>query len=372
MSWSSALGPLQRCVPLRHLFAPCPCTVMCHGLASRVQQNNCTWSCMAFSWPPAAKPAVLAPTRARECTTSIALASCVQDRLQKYRGLKSFRASPWDAGDGVPHHFSRLFAFENFARAKKLTAQAVVKARAVRHPTSCTSLMCTAVLRLQAGRAAMSICGSSALSDSACQRTLCCLRFDILSVCARGLVWASLRAGHWCVQGQGDHLVSVGTHVRVTLADVPGDAASAVCDRVGSFLLGCAPPLTAFGLLRHECKLSVANLSVTPCSSYDESEPVANKQRLCFVTGLRTFYAQPVLSTDEYHADKFKMERFMHEGRPCMMSMVAPIAFGPLPALVLRPVCPAAALPAHRLCASALRRRCTASRAMPWLPAAII
>ena len=35
-------------------------------------------------------------------------------------------------------------------------------------------------------------------------------------------------------------------------------------------------------------------------------------------------------------ADKFKMERFLHPGQNCMMSVYAPIAFGPLPVLVLK------------------------------------
>lgn len=67
------------------------------------------------------------------------------------------------------------------------------------------------------------------------------------------------------------------------------------------------------GLLQHECKLCVVNYGLRKASTY--SEPLASKEPLLFVTGLRSFIARPVYSTDEHGADKHKMERFLHENR---------------------------------------------------------
>ncbi|XP_066534389.1 pre-rRNA-processing protein TSR1 homolog [Hoplias malabaricus] len=39
-------------------------------------------------------------------------------RFQRYRGLKSFRSSPWDPMENLPFNYSRIFQFQNFERTR--------------------------------------------------------------------------------------------------------------------------------------------------------------------------------------------------------------------------------------------------------------
>lgn len=58
-----------------------------------------------------------------------------RERFQRYRGLRSFRTSPWDPYENLPLEYGEIFQFENFAAtSKRVVAEAIADGVEVRCP----------------------------------------------------------------------------------------------------------------------------------------------------------------------------------------------------------------------------------------------
>lgn len=186
----------------------------------------------------------------------------IRERFSKYRGLKSFRSSPWDPREGLPDDYSRIFAFESYSRAKKYASE----------------------------------------------------EMDAITK-----------------DPEQHHAVSPGSYVRIIVDEVDSTRGAAFVQQVTN---PGVSPLICWGLLQHECKISLVHYSLTKFAGYQE--PVKNKDYLLFFNGIRFFEACPLLSVDSPSADKYKLERFLPNGQPTMASMYAPITFDPVPVVVLK------------------------------------
>lgn len=93
-------------------------------------------------------------------------------------------------------------------------------------------------------------------------------------------------------------------------------------------------PITVFGILAHEQKMSVVNMLLKR-SPDSGSDSIRNKTQLVFQLGFRRFWAEPIFSQHS-NANKHKMERFFRPDRTLVATAYAPITFGPVPALAFR------------------------------------
>lgn len=176
-------------------------------------------------------------------------------RFAAYRGLKSFRTSPWDVHDGLPRDYARVFAFENFRNA--------------------------------------------------CKR----FRAEKLGI-------------------------ANGQYIAVALDEVDSDTIRTVLERVEASANGAGPSLIAYGMLKHETKKSVVNFRVRKTVTYEN--PIANREEFLFTTGIRTFEARPLFSTDNPRCDKHKMEKFLTADSHSFATVYANVGFPPLPLLAFK------------------------------------
>ncbi|RNA32223.1 pre-rRNA-processing TSR1 -like protein [Brachionus plicatilis] len=167
-------------------------------------------------------------------------------RFQKYRGLKSFRTSPWDRYENLPLEYARIFQFEDIKKTFKKVSKE----------------------RLDGAEAGQMVCV---------------------------------------------HIKNVPSSIQI----LPGH------------------PIVAYGLLRHENKMSLINLKLKRVNLSLYNLPIKSKERLVYHVGCRRFEADAIFSQHS-NGDKHKFERFMPEDCTFVASLFAPITFAPASVLVFK------------------------------------
>jgi pre-rRNA-processing protein TSR1 len=208
-----------------------------------------------------------------------------RERFARYRGLKSFRSSPWDPKDQLPAEYGRVFAFENYKRAAKRAHEAAYVQRCAPEAVEVGTYARLVVEGVPKIAAEALLDGSGAYAPTA------------------------TAAG---ASGEGGTVGSKGV----------GPAWSGWC--------GGAGPVVLSSLLQHESKLTVMHYGVTKSSAYDA--PLKSKTPLWFHVGFRRERASPIFSTDSM-GDKHKFERFLHARRPSVASVYGPVTYGAAPVL---------------------------------------
>lgn len=278
-----------------------------------------------------------------------------RERFGRYRGLKSFRSSPWDPKESLPASYGHIFELPHFGRLqRRVLAEAGLAERAV------LSLEGAAIASQRSDNKAARVASKD---RAAAER-------KAARVTAEGSVAAPSAAGsvaggadddenmggsvgdgeeggmtvdastttggnrtYTCLSDVlGPGWVAPGQLVAITLRNVPASVvASAVLPGV---------PLTLTALLRHENRTSVSHFAVQRYAPYADT-PLCSKTPLEVHYGLpgRTIDVRPLWSTSTSAAssERSKMDRFLPGGGAWSTATAfAPVTYGPMPALFFR------------------------------------
>ena len=263
--------------------------------------------------------------RAADCVlfpdeVDVPVAEPARIRFQRYRGLKSFRASPWDAKESLPADYARVFGLASFQRAQaRIVGEAALAARALESLERGAADSARAARREEVAASATGGGGSVAASASLAPPS---------TAGATDALQEALGAG-W---------LAPGVFLCLRLAGVPRSALADACASGGG-----GAPLTLVSLLRHENKASVVHFSLQRTDTY--AEPLAAKEPLELHIGLHRlvdvrpqFTAGGAGAISSAGGGRGLAEPFLLGGRLATATAYAPITYAPCPVLAFKRV----------------------------------
>ena len=217
-------------------------------------------------------------------------------RFARYRALQSFRSSPWNCKENLPLQYSRIFQFENFSSTQRRVLQVGA------HVSSLQNTIDLSNRKLGVGL--QRACGGEVSMESDAE---------------------SRDKTHTLLVPNTDSFVASGKFVEILLRNVPHTCVQ-LLQRQASVPLFC--------MLPHEAKVSVVHYNIQRCPEYQGT--IRSKDPLIFVSGCRTFRANPIFSEPNLNSDKHKYERFLQPGKFSVATVLAQISFMPSPLLVFK------------------------------------
>lgn len=200
----------------------------------------------------------------------VPLETPARERFAKYRGLKSFRQSPWHPHESLPAEYAYIHQLQDYSLLRNA---AVAHTRKVQqewlHHLDTAAPDADPIFHLD-----------------------------------------------------GEAYICPGAYIRVVLANVQPAAAEALCTAAAN----SKAPMVAGALLAHEQKLTVVNCNVRRVAEYEE--PVKAREELTMQCGFWRRPVRPTFSENSLNCDKHKADRYLQHGRWTVASVYAPITMG--------------------------------------------
>lgn len=228
-----------------------------------------------------------------------------RDIFRGWRGLRSFRDTPWDPLENLPPEYARVYQFAAFSRLAALLRRDQFK---------------KPVMAGQFVRLLLRVPLASRVSSTTYCR---------LSAGSAELAELQHVDAHQVEHGEYEEAPDRRVPLLIALIDSLLDAAASP-----TVLKPASTPFIVSGLLRHERKVSVMHCMVKRHQSY--ASIVRNGEPLVLRVGFRSLLVRPVFSTPDLGVDKHKYDRFLQRGIDTVASFYAPVCIGPAPVVALQ------------------------------------